>query len=49
MRKLIWVAVLAAATAAYGGVLYLELPASYDAEMVYHPTGQDRADIRLIL
>jgi len=40
MRKLIWGVVLAAATAAYGGVVYLELPADLTAEDVLNPSAE---------
>jgi hypothetical protein len=46
MFKLIFGAVLAGAVAAYAGVLYLELPAGYDAEMVLNPTDEERAMLR---
>ncbi len=41
MFKLTFAVVITTATTALAGVLYLELPPSYDAEMVYHPTDED--------
>ncbi|MGD8719782.1 MAG: hypothetical protein PVH29_13290 [Candidatus Zixiibacteriota bacterium] len=46
MRSIILGVVLLAASAAYGGVLYLELPPAYDAEMVEHPTDDDLTALR---
>ncbi len=44
MSKLLVAAGIAivAVTAAWAGEIYLELPANFDAEMVYHPTDADR-------
>jgi hypothetical protein len=40
MFKFTFAVVLTAATTALAGVLYLELPRAYDADMVYHPTDE---------